>query len=125
MLIINPVISIWKIYFLCNLEYTSSPYSSHFFAATVILESSVGIGSACPGETVTYTCTVTGTSLTWTADPNGIPSGADIFYPPMSSTSTLSLTFTASLNGTVVHCTGTNTTESSTLTIAGTFFQYS
>ena len=101
-----------------------SPLYLRFFAATVILESSVGTGSACPGKNVTYTCTVTGTSQSWTADPSGIPRGASI-SPLMNSISTLIFTVTASLNGTVVHCTGTNTTESSTLTIAGTLCQCS
>ena len=39
-------------------------------AATVVLDSSVGMRQACPGETVTYTCTVIeGTFLDWIVEP--------------------------------------------------------
>ena len=39
-------------------------------AATVVLDSSVGMRQACSGETVTYTCTVTqGFLLEWVVEP--------------------------------------------------------
>ena len=39
-------------------------------AATVVLDSSVGMRQACPGETVKYTCTVTqGFVLEWVVEP--------------------------------------------------------
>ena len=40
------------------------------YAAQTVLDSSVGMRQACPGETVTYTCTVTqGFALEWAVDP--------------------------------------------------------
>ena len=40
------------------------------YAATVVLDSSVGTRQACPGEMVTYTCTVIqGTFLDWIVEP--------------------------------------------------------
>ena len=39
-------------------------------AATVVLDSSVGMRGVCPGETVTYTCTVIqGIGLDWIVEP--------------------------------------------------------
>ena len=41
-----------------------------FYAAIVVLNSSVGMRQACPGETVTYTCTVNqGFALDWIVEP--------------------------------------------------------
>ena len=40
------------------------------YTATVVLDSSVGMRRACPGEMVTYTCTVTqGFQLDWIVEP--------------------------------------------------------
>ena len=40
------------------------------YTATVVLDSSVGMRGACPGEMVTYTCTVNqGAALDWIAQP--------------------------------------------------------
>ena len=40
------------------------------YAATVVLDSSVGMRQACPGEMVTYTCTVNqGADLEWIVEP--------------------------------------------------------
>ena len=51
----------------------SSPrlyFCSAITAATVVLNSSVGMRGVCPGETVTYTCTVTqGFLLEWIVEP--------------------------------------------------------
>ena len=42
----------------------------HFYIATVVLDSSVGMRQACPGEMVTYTCTVNqGAILDWIVEP--------------------------------------------------------
>ena len=45
--------------------------SCHYATAqTVVLDSSVGMRQACPGEMVTYTCTVTqGFRLDWIVEP--------------------------------------------------------
>lgn len=92
-----------------------------FSTAHVILESSLGTGRACPDEMVTYTCTVTeGESLSWTAIPR-FPVDS-VFGSPSPIISTLKFNFTASLNGTVVQCAGTNETTNSTINIAGTLF---
>ena len=41
-----------------------------YAAQTVVLDSSLGMRQACPGETVTYTCTVSqGSALEWVVDP--------------------------------------------------------
>ena len=41
-----------------------------YAAQAVVLNSSVGMRQACPGETVTYTCTVNqGFALQWAVDP--------------------------------------------------------
>ena len=41
-----------------------------FYAATVVLNSSMGIRQVCPGEMVTYTCTVNqGFALDWIVEP--------------------------------------------------------
>ena len=46
---------------LCNID---------LYAATVVLDSSVGMRQACPGEMVTYTCTVNqGFLLDWIVEP--------------------------------------------------------
>ena len=48
--------------------------------ATVVLDSSVGMRQACPGEMVTYTCTVTqGFQLDWIVEPF-LPAGARIRF---------------------------------------------
>ena len=40
------------------------------YAATVVLDSSVGMRQVCPGDIVTYTCTVIqGTALEWIVEP--------------------------------------------------------
>ena len=40
------------------------------YVATVVLDSSVGVRGVCPGETVTYTCTVTqAIALEWIVEP--------------------------------------------------------
>ena len=40
------------------------------YAATVVLDSSVGMGQACPAEMATYTCTVNqGIALDWIVEP--------------------------------------------------------
>ena len=40
------------------------------YAASVVLNSSVGVRGVCPGERVTYTCTVTqGIALDWIVEP--------------------------------------------------------
>ena len=113
-------------------------------AATVVLDSSVSMRGVCPGEMVTYTCTVTqGVVLDWIVEPF-LPRSARIqftstdtiersfdcndiaalqcedFYfvstltniaNPTTSvadiTSTLTVTATSRLNGTVVQCRGT------------------
>ena len=109
---------------LCNLlafEYTSNHcLCIGFFAAQVVLTSSVGMGGACPNEMVTYTCAVTqGTTLNWTAVPH-IPDNSLTVYSPIPLMSNLSFTVTSSLNGTVVYCRGANGNDSSTLNVAGT-----
>ena len=50
---------------------TSQYVHVHFLvAANVVLDSSVGLRQACPGETVTYTCTVNqGSVLEWIVEP--------------------------------------------------------
>ena len=113
-------------------------------AATVILDSSVGMRGVCPGEMVTYTCTVTqGVVLDWIVEPflprsariqftstdtigrsfdcndiaalqcadfNFVATLTNIANPTASVadiTSTLTVTATSRLNGTVVQCRGT------------------
>ena len=112
--------------------------------ATVVLDSSVSMRGVCPGEMVTYTCTVTqGVVLDWIVEPF-LPRSARIQFTsadtigrsfdcndvaavqcadfdfvatltnianPTASvadiTSTLTVTATSRLNGTVVQCRGT------------------
>ena len=131
-----------------------------WYTATVVLNSSVGMGQACTGEMVTYTCTVNqGFVLDWIIEPfisiadpirfalgstpvgrsvdcNGItpPQCSNITFgatftntanrmtvtsgPVADMTSTLTITATVRLNGTVVQCRGA--TESGSLTFSRT-----
>ena len=50
------------------------------YTATVVLDSSVGMRGACPGETVTYTCAVNqGFALDWIVEPF-LPASARILF---------------------------------------------
>ena len=61
-------------------------------AATVALDSSVGMRGACPGETVTYNCTVNqGFLLEWIVEPF-LPTSARIQF---TSTDTIGRNWTA------------------------------
>ena len=126
------------------------------YAATVILDSSVGMRQVCPGEMVTYTCTVNqGLALDWIVEPffsgstplrflSTTPTGSsqdcrDVtavncsdfgFVATLTDvnpdmTSTLTLTATTRLNGTVVQCRGATADgfqiTNSTLNVAGEF----
>ena len=54
-------------------------------AATVVLDSSVGMRGACPGEMVTYTCTVNqGFQLDWIVEPF-LPTSARIQFTSTTS----------------------------------------
>ena len=54
-------------------------------AATLVLDSSVGMRQACPGEMVTYTCTVTqGFLLDWIVEPF-LPTSARVQFTSTAS----------------------------------------
>ena len=126
------------------------------YAATVVLDSSVGMRQSCPGEMVTYTCTVNqGLALDWIVEPffsastpfrflSTTPTGSsqdcrDVtavncsdfsFVATLTDvnpdmTSTLTLTATTRLNGTMVQCRGATADgfqiTNSTLNVAGEF----
>ena len=56
------------------------------FTGTVVLDSSVGMRQACPGEMVTYTCTVTqGAFLDWIVEPF-LPTTAPIQFTSIAAT---------------------------------------
>ena len=106
------------------------------YAATVVLDSSVGMRQSCPGEMVTYTCTVTqGLAQDWIVEPffsgstplrflSTTPTGsqdcndnttincsdfdfvATLIDVSPDMTSTLTFTAANRLNGTVVQCRG-------------------
>ena len=58
--------------------------------ATVVLDSSVGMRGVCPGERVTYTCTVTqGIALDWIVEP--FISGTDIRFRNSTPTNSRSV----------------------------------
>ena len=105
-------------------------------AATVVLNSSVGMRRACPGEMVTYTCTVTqGFLLDWIVEPflNGstrirfalgsTPLGRSVdcnaVSPPQCDNIDFAATFTNTANPTTVQG-GTLADMTSTLTITAT-----
>ena len=81
-------------------------------AATVVLDSSVGMRQACPGEMVTYTCTVVqGFTLDWLVEPffsrirfmlDSTPVGRSVYCndvtPPQCSNISFVATFTNTAN---------------------------
>ena len=126
--------------FFLNCKATNLSSNVIFCTATVVLNSSVGMRQACPGEMVTYTCTVNqGFFLDWIVEPFALgstPLGSSVdcnaVSPPQCDnydfvatftntanpttvqggtladmTSTLTITATVRLNGTVVQCRGT------------------
>ena len=105
-------------------------------AATVALDSSVGMRGTCPGETVTYTCTVNqGFLLEWIVEPflygsthirfalGSTPLGSSVdcngVSPPQCDNIDFVATFTNTANRTTVQG-GTLADMTSTLTIAAT-----
>ena len=99
-------------------------------AATVVLDSSVGMRQACPGEMVTYTCTVVqGFTLDWLVEPffsrirfmlDSTPVGRSVdcndVTPPQCSNISFVATFTNTANPMTVQG-GTLADMTSTLTI--------
>ena len=107
-------VSNWHIYGWITLHYIHTTYLTHtcpnysqllccLDAANVVLNSSVGMRQACPGEMVTYTCTVTqAIALDWIVDP--FISGND----PIRFTSTTDRSIVNCNNFGTVNCTDLN-----------------